>query len=526
MENQTILIIIVALCFITTIIIKNWPKIIIKKKRTQYPDLPPGPKGWPIVGCIPQMMKNKPILKWIHKIMQELNTEIACIRLGNINVIPVTSPELAREFLKELDAVFASRPHCMTCEMTSDGYLTTIISPLGDQWKKMKRIIISEVLSPAMHRLLHKKVCLEEADHLVKYVYNQCQSPLKDGLVNVRAVARHYCGSVTKKIIFGKRFFGAEMEDGGPGMQDEEHMDALFTTVFHVYAFAIADYVPWLEVFDLDGYKKTLKNSIKSMRKYQDPEIDKRVEMWEQGIRKTKEDILDVFINLKDSSNDPLLSVQEIKAQINELMFAAVDNPSNAVEWALAEMINQPDVLHKAYKELDKVVGWDRLVDESDLPKLNYVKACIKEAFRMHPVNPFNVPHVSTKDMVVGGYFIPKGSHVILSRPGLGKNPRVWEDPLKYKPERHIVNESIEVSFVDHELKMFSFSTGRRGCPGVVLGSTMVTLILARLLQGFNWSAPLNGPGIDLVQSERNMLMAKPLIAHASPRLEPHIYAN
>ncbi|PIN07890.1 Cytochrome P450 CYP2 subfamily [Handroanthus impetiginosus] len=506
MKNETILSIILALCF-ATITIKNWHKIIIEK-RSEHPPLPPGRKGWPILGCIPQMMKNKPSHKWIHKIMQELNTEIACIRLGNINVIPVTSPELACEFLKKQDAVFASRPHCMTCRMTSDGYLTAIISPLGDQWKKMKRIIVSEVLSPAMHRLLHNKVCLEEADHLVKYVYNQCQSPLKDGLLNVRAVARHYCGSAS------------------PGMEDEEHMDALFTTLNHIYAFAIADYVPWLEVFDLDGYKKTLKNSVKSMRKYQDPEIDKRVEIWEQGIRKTKEDILDVLINLKDSSNNPSLSVQEIKAQINELMFATVDNPSNAVEWALAEMINQPDVLDKAYKELDKVVGRDRLVDESDMPKLNYVKACIKEAFRMHPIDPFNVPHVSTKDMVVGGYFIPKGSHVILSRPGLGKNPRIWEDPLKYKPERHIFDESKEVSFVDHELKMFSFSTGRRGCPGVVLGSTMVTLILARLLQGFIWSAPPNGPSIDLVQLEQHMLMAKPLIARASPRLEPHIYVG
>ncbi|PIN03872.1 Cytochrome P450 CYP2 subfamily [Handroanthus impetiginosus] len=524
MKNKTILSIILALCF-ATIITKNWHKIIIKK-RSQHPPLPPGRKGWPIFGCIPQMMKNKPIHKWIHNIMQELNTEIACIRLGNINVIPVTSPELACEFLKKQDAFFASRPHCMTCQMTSDGYLTAIISPLGDQWKKMKRIIISELLSPAMHRLLHNKVCLEEADQLVKYVYNQCQSPLKDGLLNVRAVARHYCGSATKKIIFGNRFFGIEMEDGGPGMEDEEHMDALFTTLNHFYAFAIADYVPWLEAFDLDGYKKTLKNSVKSMRKYQDPEIDKRVETWGQGIRKTKEDILDVLINLKDSSNNPLLSVQEIKAQITELMFATIDNPSNAVEWALAEMINQPDVLDKAYKELDKVVGRDRLVDESDMPKLNYVKACIKEAFRMYPVAPFNLPHVSTKDMVVGGYFIPKGSHVILSRSGLGKNPRIWEDHLKYKPERHIVDESKEVSFVDHELKMFSFSTGRRGCPGVALGSTMVTLILARLLQGFKWSAPPNGPSIDLVQSEQYLLMAKPLIAHASPRLEPHIYVG
>ncbi|KAL0368015.1 UNVERIFIED_CONTAM: Phenylalanine N-monooxygenase CYP79D16 [Sesamum calycinum] len=201
-------------------------------------------------------------------------------------------------------------------------------------------------------------------------------------------------------------------------------------------------------------------------------------------------------------------------------MVAAIDNPSNAVEWALAEMINQPYILDKACKELDQVVGRNRLVDESDLHKLNYVKACVKEAFRLHPVAPFNVPRVSTEDTIVGGYFIPKGSHVLLSRPGLGRNSRIWEDPLVYKPKRHIINDDSEVVLVDHELNMLSFSTGRRGCPAVVLGSTMTVILLARLIQGFNWSAPPNGPNntINLTESEENLSMAKPLIAHAIPR--------
>ncbi|KAK4382087.1 Phenylalanine N-monooxygenase [Sesamum angolense] len=172
-------------------------------------------------------------------------------------------------------------------------------------------------------------------------------------------------------------------------------------------------------------------------------------------------------------------------------MLATIDNPSNAVEWALAEMINQPDILDRACKELDQVVGKDRLVDESDLPMLNYVKACAKEAFRLHPVAAFNVPHVSIKDTTVGGYFIPKGSHVLLSRRGLGE----------------------------------TLGTGRRGCPGIVLGSTMTTILLATLIQGFSWTAPSNDPSdIDLVESDENFLMAKPLIAHAVPRLEPNVY--
>lgn len=104
-------------------------------------------------------------------------------------------------------------------------------------------------------------------------------------------------------------------------------------------------------------------------------------------------------------------------------MIATVDNPSNAVEWALAEMMNKPEVMRKAIDELDRVVGRDRLVQESDVRGLNYLKACIREAFRLHPYHPFNPPRVAMADTSIAGYSIPMGSQIILSRVGSGGTP-------------------------------------------------------------------------------------------------------
>ncbi|KAG6400042.1 hypothetical protein SASPL_141530 [Salvia splendens] len=208
------------------------------------------------------------------------------------------------------------------------------------------------------------------------------------------------------------------------------------------------------------------------------------------------------------------------------MMLATIDNPSNAVKWTMAEMINQPDILAKACEELDRVIGKNRLVQESDLSKLNYVKACLKESFRIHPVSPFTLPHISSKNIVMGGYFIPKGSHVVLSRPGLGRNPRIWDEPLRFKPERHIVDEVSNVSLVDHDLRILSFSTGRQGCPTLELGSTTTTMLLARLIQGFSWKQPLDTSTIDLAESKHDLSLAKPLIAHAVPRTPFHFISN
>ena len=143
-----------------------------RNKNDKQLSLPPGPKPWPLVGCLPTMLRNKPCFRWIHNLMQEMNTEIACIRLGNVHVITVTSPEISCEFLKAQDSVFATRPLTMSTHLTTKGYLITALVPLGEQWKKMKKVMATQVLSPTKHKWFHVKR-LEEADHLVHYVYNQ-----------------------------------------------------------------------------------------------------------------------------------------------------------------------------------------------------------------------------------------------------------------------------------------------------------------------------------------------------------------
>ncbi|KAI4355375.1 hypothetical protein L6164_004156 [Bauhinia variegata] len=148
-------------------------------------------------------------------------------------------------------------------------------------------------------------------------------------------------------------------------------------------------------------------------------------------------------------------------------------------------MINHPEILEKATEELDNEVGKDRLVQESDFPKLNFVKACAREAFRLHPVVPYNLPHASLSDPVVGD-FIPKGSHP--------------------------------------DLNFISFSTGRRGCPGVMLGSSIIVMLFARLLRAFSWSAPPNESQIDLIECHDNICPAKPLVALAEPRFPLEVY--
>ncbi|CAM8893876.1 unnamed protein product [Rhodiola kirilowii] len=319
------------------------------------------------------------------------------------------------------------------------------------------------------------------------------------------------------------------MPDKGPGALEQEHADSVMQTLKYTFSFAISDFFPTLTGVDFDGKEKNDVEAVKALEKYQNPIIEERIRKWRKTSNSSnntgKEDMLDIMVNLKDSDGKPLLSEAEIKGQVNELIIGATDNSSNAVEWAMAEMLNQPSIMRKAVEELDLVVGKERLVQESDIPELKYIKAILMEAFRLHPVQPFIPPHFATKDTIIGGYLIPKGSHILISRYGVGRNPEAWEDPLTFDPERHVKSGAALRSVItDPSLGFITFGVGRRSCVAAILGTTMTVMLLARLLHAFDWTLPRGTTKVNLHECEDELFLAEPLRACATPRLPSHLY--
>ena len=208
------------------------------------------------------------------------------------------------------------------------------------------------------------------------------------------------------------------------------------------------------------------------------------------------------------------------------MVFRGTDTVAVLMEWVLARLVLHPDVQARVHGELDRVVGRDRAVTESDSASLVYLHAVIKEVLRLHPPGPLlSWARLATSDVRVDGHLVPAGTTAMVNMWAITHDPDVWAEPAEFRPER-FVGSGVDVRGQD--LELLPFGSGRRMCPGYTLGLKMVQVTLANLLHAFAWRLPDGVAAEELSMEETFGLTVPrrvPLEAVAEPKLPAHLYA-
>ena len=166
----------------------------------------------------------------------------------------------------------------------------------------------------------------------------------------------------------------------------------------------------------------------------------------------------------------------------------------------MTELIRNPDIMIKVKKELKETIGSCIPLEESDISKLPYLQAVIKETLRLHPPVPFLLPRKAERNVDIGGYTIPKDAQVMVNVWTICRDPTLWENPTLFSPERFIGSD-IDVKGRNFELA--PFGAGRRICPGLLLANRMLLLMLGSLINSFDWKLE-NGMRVeDIDMSEK-----------------------
>ncbi|KAL5743454.1 hypothetical protein ACOSQ2_026570 [Xanthoceras sorbifolium] len=455
------------------------------KRNAKAKRLPPGPRGFPIFGSLHLLGKYPQ--RNLHKLSQKYGS-IMHLRLRFVPTIVVSSPQAAELFLKTHDLSFASRPPLQVAKhivFSSDDDAAKHVSyekktmtfgQYGSYWRTMRKICTLELLTNvkiSSFRSMRKV----ELDLLIDYIKEAACSGIT---VDLSDKVSSLSADVTCQILFGKKYLNKEFDESGYKAIMDEALTLLGTP-------NLADHIPPIDFFDLQRLTKRMKTVSKLMDGFFDKIIDEHVQSKDDHNR-TK-DFVDVMLGFIGSNHETKYHIDrgDIKAIILDMFGAASGTSSITVEWALSELIKNPRVMKKAQKEIENVVGKNRMVEETDLDNLEYLDMVIKETLRLHPVLPLLLPRESREDCMVNGFHIPKKSHIVINAWAIGRDSSVWNNPEKFLPERFV---GCDIDFHGRNFQFLPFGSGRRSCPGIQMGLTMVRLVIAQLVHCFDWELP------------------------------------
>lgn len=162
-------------------------------------------------------------------------------------------------------------------------------------------------------------------------------------------------------------------------------------------------------------------------------------------------------------------------------------------------------VQEAAQKELMAVVGPDRAPTFKDMQSLPYIRACVKEMLRINPVLAPGIRHFTDADVVYKEHIIPKGTILLANTAFLHYDPERFEEPFEFMPERYLEHNlySSEYAAMSDPYKRdhFTFSTGRRTCPGARLAENSLDIALANML----WAFEIRPPLVDGVEGKMDL---------------------
>lgn len=203
---------------------------------------------------------------------------------------------------------------------------------------------------------------------------------------------------------------------------------------------------------------------------------------------------------------------------------AGTDTSSAAMQWAMGHLINNPKAFGKLRHEINSVVGANRLVKESDIPNLPYLRAVIRETLRLHPSAPLIIRE-SAEDCKLNGSFVKAKTRMLVNVYAIMRDPDLWNNPDEFIPERFMdgSGEKIgehQMEFKGQNFRYLPFGSGRRGCAGASLAMLVMHAAVGALVQCFDWKAMKkdNDDGDDKVDLSQGSgfaaEMAHPLVCY------------
>ncbi|KAK6129758.1 hypothetical protein DH2020_036495 [Rehmannia glutinosa] len=360
---------------------------------------------------------------------------IMLLKFCEVPVIVVSSPEIAKQILKDNDPNFAERSESIVTKIMWYNSISIAFSPYGDYWRQMRKICAMELLSAKNVRSFGS-IRNDEVSGLIKSIQLSSGKP-----INLTEMIFALLSSITCRAAFGKV------------CKDSDALIELMKEASRMASgFQIADLFPSSKILNTLSWGKL---RLVMMRRKLDVILDDIINEHKENLANMSkengdiakmgngefgnEDLVDVFLRVEESGELEFpIGNDNIKAVLFDMFSAGTETSSTTIDWTMAELMRNPRVMTKAQAEVRQVFKGSKIIKENDVQKLKYLKL---------------------------------GSQVLTN-------------PDDFEPERF---ENNDVDFVGSDFQYIPFGTGKRICPGMTFGLASVELPLAQLLYSFNW---------------------------------------
>ncbi|WVZ13839.1 hypothetical protein V8G54_011405 [Vigna mungo] len=470
---------------------------------------PPSPPKLPIIGNLHQL--GTLAHRTLHSFAQTYGP-LMLLHFGKVPVLVVSTAEAAREVMKTHDLVFCNRPHRKMFDIFLYDSRDVACTPYGTYWRQIRSICVLHLLSAKKVKSFGA-VREEEISIMMDKIKQCCYSVTP---VNLSDLFSTVTNNIVSRAALGSKYSG---EKGSKFWEPMKEMMKMLG------APVIGDCIPWLDwVGRVNGMYGRAKRLAKQLDEFFDEVVDEHVSRRGHDVHgddnddDEQNDLVDILLRIqKTNALGFQIDKTTIKAIIQDMFVGGSETGSTSLGWIMTELLRHPSVMQKLKDEIRNVVSGRTRITEEDLSSMPYLKAVIKESFRLHPAAPLLLPRESMEDAKVMDYDIAAGTQIIVNAWAIARDPCYWEKPEEFEAERFL-KSSIDVK--GHNFEVIPFGAGRRGCPGMMFAMNMIELVIANLVHHFDWEVPSGVVGdqtLDMTESAGLTCGRKfPLIAFAS----------
>ncbi|KAF9652712.1 cytochrome P450 [Thelephora ganbajun] len=469
---------------------------------------PPGPKPLPLVGNILNLTTHQ---LWLRVTDWSMTYgKVIYVHVFGQGLVFLSTAEACIDLLDKRGSIYSDKPHLVMCGELCGCENMAAFTSYGDQMRRQRKLM-QRALGPTAIPKYHSLLEMETPWFLKRLLENP-----EDYITPIR----RYAGGMTLLVVYGYQV----KSDDDTFLQLADHcIDLLANEIASGGGIWPVDIFPALrrlpEWMPGAGFLKKAR----AWRAKIEELVDKPYEFVQESLRKGI--ALPSFCStlLEENEAQDAQGDFDLRWTANSMYTGSIDTTMTLVLQFFLAMIEHPEAMKKAQKEIDSVVGNDRLPTFADRENLPYLEALFNECLRYGVGVPLSLPHRLMEDDIYEGMFIPKGSLVFANVWNILRDETMFKDAHLFKPERYLEPVDEETA-KRRDPKNYSFGFGRRICPGRYLVQSSAWILMASLLATMDISKAVdaNGKQIEPEVKYENSIFRMPskLQMNIKPRSE------